>query len=491
MGGVESAGQSAGPETFALAGWLFLRLLGVVYFAAFGSLAIQIRGLVGRDGLLPARELLAARRHLGKSRFWRLPTILWINSSDVALLVLTWGGACLAVALVLGFMPIVVLALLWIFYLSLFNVGGLFLSYQWDVLLLETGFLALFIAPGDLLPHFPKATPPLLGVWLLWWLLFRLMFWSGAVKLRSGDSAWRKATALRYHYETQPLPTRAAWALHHWPLQFHKVCAGIVLGIELLVPFLIFMPPSFRGLGAVLLIGLMVLIQLTGNYAFFNLLAIVLCVLLFDDRLLQPVFARLFGGVEPMASAPLNGLPVILPIVATMIFLLSLDSFANLLRFEVRWPKPMARLFELLEPFHLLNSYGLFAVMTTMRPEIILEGSHDGISWQPYEFKWKPDDVLRAPRFIAPHHPRLDWQMWFLALGTHLRPFWFERLCQRLLEGSPHVVGLLKTNPFPAAPPKYVRGVYYDYRFTTRAERNAAGAWWRREPRGVFGGISG
>jgi lipase maturation factor 1 len=489
MVGLETTRQSLGDGSYSLAGWLFLRLLGLIYLATFVSLAIQIRGLIGRDGILPARELLAGRAHWGWTRFQRWPSLCWLSCTDRALLCLSWGGAGLAVLLVVGLAPWPILVLLWIFYLSLFTVGRLFLCYQWDILLLEAGWLAVLIAPSELMPHWPPTKAPApMALFLFWWLLFRLMFWSGMVKLRSGDISWRRLTALQSHYETQPLPTPAAWYVHQLPPLFHRICAAMVLGIELIAPFFIFLPAPWKYAAAWAFIVLMISIQFTGNYAFFNLLGIALSLLLFDDHALRPVFA-VFGwnSTAPILSAPL-GARLIAAAAGILVLVLSLESVSALFRLDIKWPSWLARFFDRLEPFHLLSSYGLFAVMTTWRPEIILEGSYDRHSWTAYEFKWKPGDVQVAPRWVAPHQPRLDWQMWFLALGAGASSSWFERLRERLIAGSPEVLKLLKTNPFPDGPPRYVRGVYYDYRFTSWSERKATGAWWRRERRGLFEG---
>jgi hypothetical protein len=484
MGGWDATVRSAGPGTYALASWLFLRLLGLIYLAAFASLALQIRGLVGREGILPVAEFLTGREHWGMTRFWRWPSLCWLSTSDRTLSLLSWGGAALAFLLIVGVAPIPVLALLWIFYLSLFTAGRVFLRYQWDVLLLETGFVAMLVAPPEIVPRFPPTiAPPSLGICLLWWLLFRLMFWSGVVKLRSGDAAWRSLTALNYHYETQPLPTLVSWYANLLPRVFHKCCTAAALVIELLVPFLIAAPPPWRYAAAAVFILFMVLIEFTGNYAFFNLLGIALSLLLVDDagllRLCPPLWQT--HQLNIVAGSPVQaGLAAV---AASLVVVLSLDSAVRLFGFEITWPQPMARFFDLVEPFHLVNSYGLFALMTTWRPEIVLEGSNDGRLWQEYEFKWKPGNPRRRPAFVAPHQPRLDWQMWFAALGAPVSDLWLDRFRARLLQGSPAVIALLKTNPFPDVPPRFVREVLYEYRFTHPAERRATGAWWHRQRR--------
>jgi hypothetical protein len=489
MGGWEARPNSAGAGSYALASWVFLRLLGLIYLMAFASLLVQVRGLIGQNGLLPAIELLNSRRHWGVARFWRWPTLCWWVCSDRGLVALCWGGVVLAAMLVVGVAPMPILGFLWMLYLSFFTVGRQFLCYQWDILLLEVGFLAVFLAPLEIAPRFPPdSAPPMISVWLFWWVLFRLMFWSGAVKVRSGDLSWRRLNALKYHYETQPLPTPLAWYAHQLPGAVHKMSAVLVLAIELGAPLFIFAPGPWRFGAAAAFVALMVLIQLTGSFAFFNLLGVALSLLLLDDRVWLPIYGLLVNHPLWQAAPPPRQFALLSGCAAILVLVLSIDSLARLFRAGIQWPQPLARLLDLFEPFHFVNSYGLFAVMTTWRPEIIVEGSYDGRNWEEYEFKWKPGEVCRGPRFVAPHQPRLDWQMWFAALGAHVSNAWFKRFLERLREGSPEVLELLAKNPFQDEPPSYVRGVLYDYRFTTRAERSASGAWWQRERRGIYKG---
>jgi lipase maturation factor 1 len=488
MAGEGSTILTAASGTHVLSVWLFLRLLGFIYLSAFLSLAVQIRGLIGSAGILPANEFIAKRKRFGMGSFHRDPTIFWTNSSDGVLVATSWVGVALSALLLVGLAPMPILALLWILYLSLFTVGRIFLGYQWDVLLLETGFLAIFLAPLELSPHFPPrtASSPII-LWLLWWLLFRLMFSSGMVKLNSGDRVWRNFTALCVHYETQPLPTPMAWQAHQLPIRFHKFATVVMFAIELGAPFLIIGPQWAKNVAAALFIFLMILIELTGNYAFFNFLAVALSVLLLDDKTLATTLGWLSIEAVPTGIVPcppfMNWIALV---VAILILGLSFLPAVRLFQMQASWPGWLETFFERFEPFRLVNSYGLFSVMTIERPEIIVEGSDDANTWLAYEFKWKPGDVKLAPRFVAPHQPRLDWQMWFAALGYYHNHPWVRSFLIRLLEGSPQVLSLLKDNPFPNKPPRYVRCVLYDYRFANRKERRATKAYWKAERRGVY-----
>jgi lipase maturation factor 1 len=354
-----------------------------------------------------------------------------------------WQRAALAVCLVL--------------WLSLCVVGQEFLSFQWDVLLLEAGFLALF---ADTAPA---------RVWLFRWLAFRLMFFSGVVKLTSHDAAWRNLTALTYHYETQPLPTPLAWYMTQLPLWFQKFSTAMVFVAELGAPFLFFGPKRLRHIGAWITIAFQVLILLTGNYTFFNILTIALMMFLFIEPERSPR-SRTHRAVS----------------IALVAFIGVTTGLLFLELFSVDLPPGGGEILRVVEPFRIVNTYGLFAMMTTERIEIVVEGSSDGDTWRAYEFRYKPGDLKRAPPIVAPHQPRLDWQMWFAALGNYRQNRWFVNLMIRLLQGEPSVLRLLESNPFPGAPPKYIRARAYLYHFTDFAERRRDGAWWRREDHGMY-----
>jgi lipase maturation factor 1 len=478
-------GRHVAPPGMALTSWVFLRLLGFVYLVAFVSLWTQILGLAGHDGILPAREFLDfVRAQVGGMRYVFVPTLCWLNASDTFLNVVAGAGTAASLLLALGFVPAVAALVAWICYLSLATIGQDFLWFQWDSLLLETGFIVLFFAPWRLWSRPGADAPPRPALWLLRWLLFRLMLSSAAVKLSSGDPTWRNLTALTFHYETQPLPPWTAWYAHHWPVLFQKMSTVFLFAVEGLAPFLVFAPRRIRFAGAAALIGLQTLILLTGNYGVFNVLSIALCILLLDDGV-WPWTWRRRTEAERVAPVSARWPRWILRPIASLLILISLVPFAGALGFRIGLG-PITPLYRYASTMRMVSSYGLFAVMTTSRPEIIVSGSTDGVTWRDYTFHWKPGDLNRRPEFLTPHMPRLDWQMWFAALSDFRRESWFLRFCQRLLEGSKPVLALLERNPFPDGPPRYVRAVVYDYHFTDAATRRASGAWWRREERGLY-----
>ena len=471
---------------------LFVRSLGAIYFIAFVSLWFQIDGLIGENGISPVGPYLAGiREQFGSDAFLALPTLCWFNSSTGFLHFLCAAGAVISVLLMVGLAPVLSLGLLFVLYLSLTIAGQTFLSFQWDILLLETGFLALFFAPMVWRMRRRNEAPlSRVGLFLLKLLLFKLMLMSGVVKLTSGDDSWWNLTALDYHYWTQPLPTVLGWWFDQHPEWFKKFSVAFCLIIEIVAPFFIWAPRRFRHIAGVLLIVLQIAIAATGNYCFFNLLTIALCLLLFDDgvwgkRCSRPAQSgrgwrgdRATRLQRVWAALAIAVLIVTLPVNAMFIF----SAFKP----EAQWPGAIASVAGYLESFHVISGYGLFRVMTKTRPEIIVEGSVDGIEWLPYEFKWKPGRLDQAPRWVAPHQPRLDWQMWFAALGTYRHNPWFVSLLERLLRSSPDVTGLFAQNPFPNGPPRYVRARIYDYRFTTSSEHRVNGAWWKREERGEY-----
>lgn len=487
--------------------WLFLRAMGIVYLCAFLSLGFQIDGLLGSKGILPAVQYIDALSASlpNGTHFLFVPTLVWLNSSDAFMQFLCWGGAIAALCVVLSFCTAPLLIVCWLFYLSLVNVGQDFLSFQWDILLLEAGFLAILWAPWQwtgppwknklvLKPETKLFRAVLL---LLRWLVFKLMFLSGAVKILSGDVTWRNFTALKYHYVTQPLPTPLAWLANQLPDWFQTACVAGVFITELCVPFLFFLPRKFRLVGAVLTMFLQIVILLTGNYTFFNLLTLTLCIPLLDDRAITGFFpkflrAHLIEEIAPEGAEPTLG-PMkrnIRRVGVTASFVMV--GFATIVQISGAFegfraaPDLVRGLLAFVRPFHLVNSYGLFAVMTTTRPEISVEGSDDGVTWKHYTFRYKPGPLNRPPPIVAPFQPRLDWQMWFAALGPPSDSPWFFKFVYRLLDGSPDVVRLLEVDPFQGHPPKFIRAQLFDYRFTSMEEFQKTGNWWKRSPAGVF-----
>ena len=475
---------------FQLSRWVFLRLIGVTYLLAFASLIPQIIGLVGVDGLLPATQYLErAKEFYGTDAYMLLPTLGWISASDAVLLGLCWGGVALSAVAILGIAPMLAFWFLWILYLSLTVLGQTFLSFQWDVLLLEAGLLASLYAPLGWWPALGKdGRAPVPVRWLLWLLLFKLMFLSGITKLVSGDETWRGLTALTFHYQTQPLPTWTSWYAHHLPAWLHTAATAVMFVIELVVPFLVLAPTRFRRTRATAC-GLLLLLQLgiaaTGNYGVFNLLTAVLCLVLLDDQHFRWLLPKSVGQKASTDSPTEEPRPwrwgvtaVAIPIgVISMVTVWHGTTYASP---HPGWSNDLVGLSRSLRS---INSYGLFRTMTTERPELIVEGSMDGATWEEYSFRWKPGDLSRSPRFVQPHMPRLDWQMWFAALDPYGSRPWLNPMLDGLLENSQTVLGLMDQagNPFPDDPPRYVRLMQYRYEFTTPDERLETGNWWRRE----------
>jgi lipase maturation factor 1 len=468
-------GRGYGPPRYELASFVFLRLLGLIYLSAFASFGVQAMGLIGSHGILPIAELVKLiGSGAGVERFFAMPMLFWIDAGDLAIRLVCWAGAGFALLLVFNVLPRLSLLALYVLYLSLQHAGQTFMSFQWDTFLLETGFLSLLLS-------FAR-TP---GIWLLRWLLFRFMFMSGVVKLSSGDPNWWNLSALSYHFFTQPLPTPLAWYAAHLPPSVLRFATGGVFAVELLLPFLIFCPRRLRFFAACGVLLLQSCILITGNYNWFNLQAMLLCLLLFDDaalqkclpqRLVQALSQRIRQGSSKAASIIVGAWGLVL-------------VFLSLVQMEVRFggspPAALREMDRLIEPMRMTSGYGLFAVMTTERDEIIVEGSDDGVEWREYEFRYKPGDVARRPPWNIPHQPRLDWQMWFAALDDPRRVNWFPHFLERLLQNEAAVTALLEKNPFADKAPLYIRAQFYAYTFSSGAEMRK-GLWWRRRSLGLY-----
>jgi len=494
-------GRAEWPE-YRIVRYIFLRGLALIYLAAFASLAMQVHGLIGHEGIAPADRLIAAgqqyvkEHHVGVvARVWDMPTVAWLGAGDRALTWMCGSGMALSVTLLFGIAPAPVLFLLWLEYLSLCTIGAPFLDFQWDLLLLETGFLAIFLAP---LQWFEKPRrqpgPSRAAIWLLRWLIFRLMLESGCVKLMSGDTAWWDLSALKYHFQTQPLPTWLAWHASHLSAGWLRAAKAGMFLIELAGPALIFAGRRFRLMAAGLFAFLQAVILLTGNYTFFNWLTILLCVPLLDDEAalwLARRKRRTPREDEGRAVAPVGAARwpsfITAPMFVFVVLMTSVPLFADLGVGSI-WPRLVTEFYLFARPLRSFNGYGLFAVMTRTRAEIVLQGSDDGVSWRDYEFKYKPGALNARPEFVAPFQPRLDWQMWFAVFypAQDPRNRWFLEFMLRLLQNSKPVRALLKTDPFAPNAPKFIRAQIYNYRFTTEAERKATGDWWARTPLGLY-----
>jgi predicted DCC family thiol-disulfide oxidoreductase YuxK len=469
-------GREHEPPRHDLVAHLFLRLFGLIYLAAFVSFGVQAMGLIGSHGILPLAELvddIGAR--IGPVRFYWMPMLFWWNASDVAIEAVCWLGAAVSLLLVFNLLPRLSLLLLYVLYLSLLYGGQDFMTYQWDTFLLETGFLALLMC-------FNRT----LGLWLLRWLLFRFLFMSGMVKLLSGDPNWWNLTALSFHFVTQPLPTPLAWYAAHLSLGTLKFLTAATFFVELLLPFLIFCPRRLRFFAAFGVLTLQTCILITGNYNWFNLQTMLLCLLLFDDAAVRCILPSRLRQLLPAGAQHTSHTRAVRLMVGALAVLI---VFCSLVQMELRFggqPPAIAQAVDsIFEPLHMVSGYGLFAVMTTQRDEIVIEGSADGADWREYEFRYKPGDLGRRPPWNIPHQPRLDWQMWFAALEDPRRLQWFARFLKALLENQPAVLALMEKNPFPDQPPRYVRAQFYDYRFSDGVEK-ASGRWWHRHLLGVY-----
>jgi len=466
---------------------LFLRFLGLIYCIAFLSLSQQVRPLIGRNGLLPADrylEAIAAARDSRLSGFMELPSIFWLDCSDAFLSVLADSGIALSAVVLLGFANAPLLAVLWFLYLSFVHVGQLFYGYGWEILVLETGFLAIFLCPvvdGRPLPaRAPPSTPV---IWLLRWVLFRVMLGAGLIKLR-GDTCWRDLTCMLYHYETQPLPNPLSWYLHQLPVAFHKLEVLSNHFVELIVPWLLFAPRRLRHVSGLFLVGFQVYLIISGNLSWLNWLTIALCIACFDDAALSVFFPRSLQRrvlqLQHVAASRLQ--QIVTYSLTALVLYLSIGPVRNLLGSR----QMMNASFDSL---HLVNTYGAFGSVGTHRQEVILQATDDAAlgettQWREYEFQCKPGDVKRRPCFVAPYHYRLDWQIWFAAMQDPRSNPWLVHFIYELLQGDAAALSLLAMNPFPERPPKFIRAELYEYAFTRLGD--TTGAWWTRRRIGPY-----
>jgi hypothetical protein len=471
--------------------WLFLRALGLIFLSAFYSFVFQIHGLIGERGILPAGPYLEqVRTAVGAWRgLWYAPTLLWLDASDAALTPLVLTGLIAAVFLTLNLWPRASVAACTLLFLSCVAALQDFSSYQSDGMLLEAGFLSIFLAPRGLRPGLaPSAPPSRLARLMLVWEWFRIYFESGVVKLASGDPHWRDLTAMDEYYQNGPLPTWIGWYVQHLPHWYHAGTALLTLVVELGLVWLIFLPRPFRLACAAVVTALQIGIIATANYAFLNYLVLVLGALLLDDALLVRLGLRAPPGAAPHVAPTRRARARRWAEVAVLgvLFYTTLVAFAG----EAS-ASPLALPARVLAPFRIANAYGLFAVMTEARYEIEFQGSRDGKTWVSYPFRYKPQDPYERPGIYAPYQPRFEWNLWFASLGPWQQSSWVVLAQERLLDGSPSVLSLFRRDPFGGRPPALVRTVLWRYWFTDLATKRRTGAWWRREQLGMFSGVVG
>jgi Lipase maturation factor len=460
--------------------WLFLRALGLTFFSVFYALLFQVRGLIGPDGILPAVAYLkaVAQQQPGPIRFYEVPTLFWLGSGNGALTLSAVLGIAAAVLLVFNLWPRAAVAVCEVCFLSLISALQDFSAYQSDGMLLAAGFVSLFVAPRGFRPGLGGGQPPsAASVFLLKWEWFRIYFESGIAKLASGDPQWRHLTSMDHYYENGPLPTWIGWYVQQLPHLFHAATALTILVVELAVVWLAWLPRRFRIACFLAVTPLQLSIMLTANYTFLNYLVMALGLFLLDDRLLAKFGLPAPAAPEtpPVRPWKLAGSAAVLTLLfaataSTFLFPGSSADFAG----------------RLLAPFRVANRYGLFAVMTRNRYEIEFQGSLDGKRWIPYPFRYKPQDPGEPPGLYAPYQPRFDWNLWFASLDDWRQNVWVVRTEALLLESKPDVLALFASNPFPFRPPRWVRTVIWQYAFTDIRTRRQTGAWWTREPLGLY-----
>ena len=479
-------GPWKGPPAW-LTRFFLLRLLGFVYFIAFLCAIRQIVPLIGSHGLLPVEAFLRRVELQSGSRwegFLRLPSLFWLDASDRSLLLLAWTGAGLSLLVAAGFANALMMAALWALYMSLVHVGQDWYGYGWEIQLLETGFLAIFLCPLLDGRPFPRTRPPAVVLMLFRWLAFRIMIGAGLIKLR-GDPCWRNLTCLDYHYETQPIPNPLSRALHFMPRWFQR--AGVLFNhlAELVAPWFVLGPRTARHLAGAVLLGFQIFLIFSGNLSFLNYLTLVPILACFDDTLLSRLVPRRLAERARRAeeqAAHARAQEAVAWGIALLVGVLSIAPVANLLSGR----QAMNASFNQLD---LVNTYGAFGSVGKVRYEIVFQGTADAnptdtASWKDYEFVCKPGDTLRRPCIVAPYQPRLDWQIWFAAMSTPDQYPWTVHMIWKLLHADAGTLSLLAGNPFPQGPPRYIRAVLFRYRFAPPG--NAAGAWWEREPVGLW-----
>jgi hypothetical protein len=471
-------------STFVLTRFVVLRLLGAVYFIAFLSALLQSRALIGEHGLLPMSGYLDFVARLTGGRlagFTKVPSLFWLDSSDAALFALTLTGTILGAAVMLGVTNAAVMLVLWLFQLSLAEVGQIFWGYGWEMQLLETGMLAAVLCPLSSWRPASSAAPTAV-IWLLRWLIVRVMLGAGLIKLR-GDPCWRELTCLLSHYETQPNPSPLSWLFHHFPPAAQTVSVLFNHLVELVAPFFVLGPRWTRRAAGGLFVTFQAILIASGNLSFLNWLTIVPALACFDDALLLRFVPRSFRDRAralvdgALASPPSRWHRRVAVGYGVIVGMLSFGPVLNLMSSH----QAMNASFD---PLHLVNTYGAFGTVNRVRDEIILEGTHDtelsdATRWEEYEFPCKPGPVTRRPCLVSPYHYRLDWQMWFAAMSTPEEEPWIADLVDKLLHGDRAIVPLFARDPFEGGPPRFVRARLFRYELTSWRDMRA-GVWWKR-----------
>ena len=493
--------------------WIFLRALGAIFFSAFYSLAFQIEGMIGPNGILPARDYLSyLAHHTGLDRYWFAPTLLWLGSGSEAMRVLVWAGLVASVLLFFNVSPRGSIFICLVAFLSFVAAARDFADFQSDGMLLEAGFICLFFAPPGWRPGLgERHAPSRASLFLLQWEWFRIYFESGVAKLASHDPEWRHLTAMNHYFQNGPLPTWIGWYAEQLPQAIQRGLTLFTLIAELGLCWMFLLPRRYRIVCFLILTPFQIGIILTANYAFLNYLVLFLGFLLLDDRFFKSAFAwgglarakswlgRLGAG-KPAASAegglgsapkPENPVLAWIKLFVPTFFLtwIFYATTALLLLMLVPWLPLPATPITLLEPFRFANRYGLFAVMTHGRYEIEFQGSRDGVTWIPYPFRYKPQDPRQPPGIYAPYQPRFEWNLWFASLEPWEANPWVVRAEELLLENDPSVLALFRSNPFAKKPPRFIRAVLWQYWFTNLQQRRVTGKWWRRKLLGLYSPI--
>ena len=467
-------------NNYWLTRFVILRLLGFVYAVAFLVAALQLVPLIGREGLTPAHDFLYNIHSAVGSRtmgMWQVPTLFWFGCTDQGMSIFAWVGFALSLVVLAGYANSILMTVLWMMYMSIVHIGQVWYGYGWEIQLLETGFLAIFLCPLIDWRPFPKSRPPILVIWLFRWLGFRIMVGAGLIKLR-GDECWRNLTCMFYHYETQPIPNPISRYLHFAPQWFHRIETLGNHFVELIVPWFSFGPRTARHIAGALLVLFQLFLIISGNLSFLNYLTIIPFLACFDDSFLRRVLPKkLVDRAERAAQQAQPSLTnnIVTVALSILVAYLSIGPITNLL-------SPHQAMNTEFNQFALVNTYGAFGTVGRERNEIIFQGTEDTTingdsKWKDYEFVAKPGDPNRAPPFIAPYQPRIDWQIWFAAMETPADQRWTLHFVWKLLHNDRGTLSLLANDPFPDKPPHFIRAQLYRYRFAPLGEHG----WWHRE----------